>query len=46
MTAVSTSVAGEFVEAILARDFPRASRLLHPDVDFRAMTPTRSSGCA
>lgn len=32
---------GEFVEAILARDFAGACGLLHPEVDFRAMTPKR-----
>jgi ketosteroid isomerase-like protein len=41
MTPMSTSVAGEFVEAILARDLSRARGLLHPDIDFRAMTPKR-----
>lgn len=35
------NVVGAFVEAILARDFSRASGLVHSDVDFRAMTPTR-----
>jgi hypothetical protein len=41
MTAVRVSVADGFVEAILARDFPRARGLLHPEIDFRAMTPNR-----
>jgi hypothetical protein len=41
MTAVSVSASDGFVDAIVARDFPRARGLLHPDVDFRAMTPTR-----
>ncbi len=41
MTAVPASVAGGFVDAILARDFPGACSLLHPDIDFRAMTPSR-----
>jgi ketosteroid isomerase-like protein len=41
MVAVSASVTGEFVDAILARDLPRACGLLHPDIDFRAMTPSR-----
>jgi hypothetical protein len=41
MAAVPTSVAGAFVEAILARDFSRARELLHPEIDFRAMTPKR-----
>jgi ketosteroid isomerase-like protein len=42
MTAVPASVTGGFVDAILARDFSRASGLLHPDIDFRAMTPNRA----
>jgi ketosteroid isomerase-like protein len=42
MDPVSTSVTEAFVEAILARDFPRAQALLHPEVDFRAMTPKRT----
>jgi hypothetical protein len=35
------SVTDGFVDAILVRDFPRARGLLHPDIDFRAMTPSR-----
>jgi len=41
MTVVPASVTGEFVDAILARDLSRACGLLHPDIDFRAMTPKR-----
>ena len=41
MTTVPASVTGEFVDAILARDFSRARSLLHPAIDFRAMTPNR-----
>ncbi len=41
MTTVPASVTGEFVDAILARDFSRARDLLHPAIDFRAMTPKR-----
>jgi hypothetical protein len=41
MTTLPTSVTTELVDAILARDFPRARGLLHPDIDFRAMTPSR-----
>ena len=36
-----TSASDGLVDAILARDFPRAGRLLHTDIDFRAMTPNR-----
>jgi ketosteroid isomerase-like protein len=39
--AVPVSITGEFVDAILARDLSRASGLLHPEIDFRAMTPKR-----
>jgi ketosteroid isomerase-like protein len=41
MTTLPASVTNSFVEAILARDFARACDLLHPDIDFRAMTPNR-----
>jgi hypothetical protein len=41
MTAVPASVTGELVDAILARDFARVRGLLHPAIDFRAMTPKR-----
>jgi len=35
------SATTEFLDAVLARDLPRACGLLHPGVDFRAMTPAR-----
>ncbi|HEY2282827.1 MAG TPA: hypothetical protein VGH60_04670 [Solirubrobacteraceae bacterium] len=41
MSAVPASVTVEFVDAILARDLSRARGLLHPAIDFRAMTPSR-----
>jgi hypothetical protein len=41
MTAEPASVTSGFVDAILLRDFPRACSFLHPDIDFRAMTPNR-----
>jgi hypothetical protein len=41
MAVAPTNVIGRFVDAILARDFSRARSLLHPDIDFRAMTPNR-----
>lgn len=41
MTAVPASATAKFVDAVLARDFARARGLLHPDIDFRAMTPKR-----
>ena len=41
MATVEASVAGALVDAIVARDVSRAVALLHPEIDFRAMTPNR-----
>jgi hypothetical protein len=41
MATVESGVATTFVDALVARDVTRAVALLHPDVDFRAMTPNR-----
>jgi ketosteroid isomerase-like protein len=41
MTTVSASATDEFLDAILARDLPRACGHLAADIDFRAMTPNR-----
>jgi hypothetical protein len=41
MATLPASVTGGFLDAVLARDFARARELLHPDIDFRAMTPSR-----
>lgn len=41
MNAVGKSIAAAFVDAIVARGFPRVGGLLHPEIDFRAMTPNR-----
>jgi hypothetical protein len=41
MATVESSVATAFVDAIVARDVTRAVALLHPEIDFRAMTPNR-----
>lgn len=41
MATVSASATTGFVDAILARDLSRACGLLHPAIDFRAMTPKR-----
>ncbi len=41
MTTVPSSVVGEFVDAVVARDFDRARGLLHAEIDFRAMTPRK-----
>lgn len=41
MPATQTGVVNAFVDAVVARDFARAQSLLHPEVDFRGMTPSR-----
>jgi ketosteroid isomerase-like protein len=41
MSTAPASVTSGFLDAILARDFARACDLMHPDIDFRAMTPKR-----
>ena len=41
MSTTPSTIAGAFVDAIIARDLPRASGLLHEEIDFRAMTPNR-----
>lgn len=41
MAAVPASVTDEFLKAVLMRDFSRVRQLLHPDIDFCAMTPSR-----
>jgi len=33
---------GEFAAALAEKDFPRAAALLHPEVDFAALTPRRA----
>jgi hypothetical protein len=41
MPLTEPAVAVAFVDAIVARDVARAVALLHPEIDFRAMTPNR-----
>ena len=41
MAVTTPAVAGAFADAIVARDVTAATALLHPEVDFRAMTPNR-----
>jgi hypothetical protein len=41
MCAVQSSITTAWVDAIVARDVERAAALLHPEIDFRAMTPNR-----
>lgn len=38
---MTTSLAESFARAVAAKDNNRVRELLHPDLDFRAMTPTR-----
>jgi hypothetical protein len=41
-TPTSTATLGAaFAEALTSKDFERAGSLLHPEVDFRALTPNR-----
>jgi hypothetical protein len=37
----SASLAGDFAAALAAKDFDRIRELLHPEVDFRGLTPSR-----
>ena len=41
MRTVESGVASALVDAIVGRDLARAVSLLHPEIDFRAMTPSR-----
>jgi hypothetical protein len=41
VTVTGSSVATALVDAIVARDIAGAAALLHPEIDFRAMTPNR-----
>ncbi|MBA2346672.1 MAG: hypothetical protein H0V81_00095 [Solirubrobacterales bacterium] len=41
MSAAPKTVLHAFVEAVVARDFVRARDQLHPEIDFRGMTPNR-----
>jgi hypothetical protein len=41
MTTAESGIASALTDAIVARDLARAASLLHPDIDFRAMTPNR-----
>jgi SnoaL-like domain len=37
----TTSLGEAFADALSRKDFDEVARLLHPDVDFRGMTPSR-----
>lgn len=41
MSAAPETVLHAFVDAVVARDFARARDQLHPEIDFRGMTPNR-----
>ena len=38
---MSTSLGEDFARAVAAKDHDRVRQLLHPELDFRAMTPSR-----
>ena len=40
--AASGSLGADFARALAAKDFARLSELMHPQIDFRGMTPSRS----
>ena len=37
----ATTLGGRFATALTEKDFARAGELFHPEVDFRALTPSR-----
>ena len=39
--AEAKTLGGRFATALVEKDFERAGELLHPEVDFRALTPSR-----
>jgi hypothetical protein len=39
---VTASLGSDFARALAAKDFDRVRELLHPDVNFRGMTPSRT----
>ncbi len=41
MAIADLTAANAWVDAIVPEDFARAGALLHPEIDFRAMTPKR-----
>ncbi|HEX5899327.1 MAG TPA: hypothetical protein VFY32_08000 [Solirubrobacteraceae bacterium] len=38
----TATLGAEFARALAAKDFDRVSDLLHPEIDFRALTPRRT----
>jgi hypothetical protein len=39
---VTTTLGAEFAHALAAKDFNRIRDLIHPEIDFRGLTPSRS----
>jgi hypothetical protein len=42
MSQTATSLGAEFAEAVAGKDYARVGDLLHPEIDFRALTPNRT----
>jgi hypothetical protein len=38
----TTTLGADFARALAAKDFERISELIHPEVDFRGLTPSRA----
>ena len=41
MPETATSLGAAFAEAVTAKDYARIAELLHPEVDFKGLTPNR-----
>jgi hypothetical protein len=42
MSQTATTLGAAFAEAVVSKDYRRVADLLHPEIDFRALTPNRS----
>ena len=42
MSQTATTLGTAFAEAVTSKDYRRVADLLHPEIDFRALTPKRS----
>ena len=42
MSQTATTLGTAFAEAVTSKDYRRVADLLHPEIDFRALTPRRS----
>jgi hypothetical protein len=38
---IETTLGAQFADALASKDFDRVAALLHPEIDFRALTPRR-----